>query len=367
VFISPLNLENTFIKNKGLLVTYPLLTIGIPTWNRADYLRRNLTQLYSEVQSINPSLVEIIVSDNCSSDHTPKVVEELQEKGLIIDYIRNNSNVGWALNFIQCFERARGKYVLLLGDDDLLIDGALSYIINLIANKDYGVVCMKPYGFNKDFRLEHPKGSGAEKCYTNSNQFLLTIDKFFSLTSALILNKSLLKEVDSQQFIKTDLATFHLMLRAALKAKENMYIDKFLLACQRQNSFSYEFSNVFVNQVWEIIEEHVKYGLQRETICKLENKKLFTYYPFYIMDLRIRRSSNLDVTYKNFNKKFKDRWLFKYWLSPIILLPRPLAILWGAITTFIGRTANGDLYRGVKFAVSLIREKGNALLLKLCK
>ena len=355
------------MKNKNLLLSQPLLTISIPTWNRADYLKRNLVQLYSEIQSVDPGLVEIIVSDNCSSDHTPKVVEEVQNIGLAIDYIKNESNVGWALNFIQCFERARGKYVLLLGDDDLLTDGALQYIINLISNKDYGVVCMKPYGFNKDFRLEHPKGSGSEKCYTDANQFLLAIDKFFSLTSALVLNKSLLKEVDSKQFIKTDLATFHLMLRAALEAKENIYIDKFLLACQRQNSFSYEFSEVFVNQVWNIIEQHVKYGLLQKTIRKLENRKLFTYYPFYIMDIRINKRANLEVTYKNFEKRFKDRWLFRYWLAPIIFLPRPFAILWGAVATFVGRTTNGDLYRGIKFAMSRFREKSDALLLKLCK
>jgi glycosyltransferase involved in cell wall biosynthesis len=339
--------------------SFPLLTIGIPTWNRANYLKRNLFQLLSEMKDIPAGLIEIIVSDNCSPDNTKEIVEEVQQSGLPIRYIRNDTNLGWALNFIQCFEQAKGKYVLLIGDDDVLVDDTLSFLINLVSNKEYGVICMKPYGFNKDFRSEHPGGSGTETRYTDVTKFLLTIDKFFTLTSALVLNKSLLKDVDPHQFIKTDLATFHLMLRATLAAKENIFVDRYLIASQRQNSFSYEFSSVFVNQFWQIVEEHEKYGLSRKAIRSLENKKLFTYYPFYLMDIRIRRYDTLSITYNNFKEKFKDHWLFKYWLEPILLLPRPLAITWGAITTFIGRASNGDLRRGIIFALNKLREKCN--------
>src|SRR5262245_13625591 len=106
-------------------MTRPLLTIAIPTWNRASYLEQNLAQLGAEMRGVAPGEVELLISDNHSTDSTPKVVENAQRAGLAIRYVRNAENLGWGRNFAQCFELASGTYLLLLGDDDLLCDGAL--------------------------------------------------------------------------------------------------------------------------------------------------------------------------------------------------------------------------------------------------
>ena len=56
------------------LTERPLLTVAIPTYNRAFYLEQNLAQLRSGLSGVVPGLVEVIVSDNCSPDTTPHVV-----------------------------------------------------------------------------------------------------------------------------------------------------------------------------------------------------------------------------------------------------------------------------------------------------
>ena len=48
----------------------PLLTIGIPTYNRAKFLRRLLEQLRTELAGLDGQ-VEVLVSDNASTDDTP--------------------------------------------------------------------------------------------------------------------------------------------------------------------------------------------------------------------------------------------------------------------------------------------------------
>lgn len=343
------------------LSAVPLLTIAIPTWNRAPYLEKNLAQLHAQLAKIPFGSVEILVSDNCSPDSTREVVECAKNVGLPIRYVRNETNVGWALNFAQCFDLANGKYVLLLGDDDLIVDDALPLLLDRLARKNYGVVCLRPFGFDTDFRLENPGGTGRERVFQQADQFLIKISRYFTLTSACVLNKSLLTGVDSKQFITTDLAAFHLLLRAALAASENLFIEKYLIASKRQNSFSYEYSNVFVGQLWKIIDAHVPFGLSRKAVRTIERDKLFCYYPFYMLDLRLSGRGNLQSTYDTFDNRFHDRWIFKYWLAPIIRLPRPLAIVWGVTATVIGRVANGDIRRGVKFAWSkLVRLLGLA-------
>jgi len=338
--------------------TSPLLTVAIPTRNRAVYLAQNLAQLRSELTGVADGLVEVLVSDNCSTDSTSTVVKGATKAGLPIRYVRNKNNIGWSQNFAQCFDLARGKYVLLLGDDDLFVDGALPLLLNRLTQNDYGVVCLRPYGFDADFRREYPGGCGRHRVFRDANQFLVAISRCFTLTSACVFNKSLLTEVDSKQFSWSDLAAFHFVLRAALAADENLFIDRYLIASKRQNSFAYEYGKVFVGELWRIIDAHVAFGLKPEAIRTIERDKMLCYYPFYLLDLRLSGRGDLKVTLDHFASRFHGRWLFTYWLAPIIRLPRPLAIVWGGATTVIGRVMGGELRRGVKFAWSwLVRWK----------
>lgn len=329
----------------------PLLTIAIPTWNRATYLKANLDQLRSELKTVTQGCVEIIVSDNCSPDETPTVVNDAIQNGLSIIYKRNEENIGWARNFIQCFDLAAGKYVLLLGDDDLLVDGTLALLVAELTRSDYGVVCLRPYGYDIEFRREYPGSGGGLYVYDDANEFIVSTSRCFTLTSALVINKSLLIGVDIRQFVTTDLATFHLVLRAALAARKNLYIKRYSIASKRQNSASYEYARVFVGQFWSIIDAHVIWGLSPRTVGRLELRRLFCYYPFYLFNQRLSNRGDCHVTLEELRQRFGKRLLFKIWLVPILRAPRPIGIAWGAMATTLGRVAGGDLQRGMKFAV----------------
>jgi abequosyltransferase len=341
------------MKNPTVIVTVtsavPVLTIAIPTWNRHEYLRQNLRQLKAEIDTVGHNLVEVLVSDNCSSDATPDVVRETQLAGLAVSYVRNVENVGWARNFAQCVDLATGKYMLLFGDDDVLCSGALRLLLQTLATGDYGVICLRPYGYDVDYEKEYPGGSGRVHRFEDVSDFLIAISKYFTLTSALVINRTLLKDVDSREFIHTNLATFHLVLRAALAARSNLYIDRFLIASKRQNSSPYEFHKVFVSEFWEIIDAHIAHGFKSEAVRRLEQWRLFTYYPFYILDLRSSGRGDLAGTYEVMEARFGTRLLFWLWLFPILRLPRPLAITWGVLTMTVGRMANGEFRRGIIF------------------
>jgi len=112
--------------------TQPLITIGIPTYNRADsYLRQTLQ---SAVNQTYPN-VEIVVSDNGSTDNTGALVKSFSDPRL--RYFRHPENVGVNNNFNSCLKQSRGDYFLLLHDDDMI-------------DSDFVEACMRAAGYDTD-------------------------------------------------------------------------------------------------------------------------------------------------------------------------------------------------------------------------
>ncbi len=91
-----------------------LVSIGLPTYNRAKDLPRALDLLLAQTYRD----IEIIVSDNCSTDDTKKICEKYVKQDPRIRYIRQRENMGQQLNFQFVINEARGQYFMLAADDD---------------------------------------------------------------------------------------------------------------------------------------------------------------------------------------------------------------------------------------------------------
>jgi glycosyltransferase involved in cell wall biosynthesis len=109
------------------------LTICIPTFNRAEYLRQALQSVERNLEQVsaNTAIVDLVVSDNASTDNTVYVVKEYQKR-IPITYNLNRSNIGPAANLIRSVQCARGDYVWILADDDALTDGAIDYLLRFL-------------------------------------------------------------------------------------------------------------------------------------------------------------------------------------------------------------------------------------------
>ncbi len=109
----------------------PLLSICIPTYNRAELLRSALYSIVRQAADLGGQ-VEVVVSDNCSPDHTPEVIAWAETLGPV-RYHRNAENIGAGRNFLQLAQHlAEGEYCWLLGDDDLLREGAVQEVVSAL-------------------------------------------------------------------------------------------------------------------------------------------------------------------------------------------------------------------------------------------
>jgi glycosyltransferase involved in cell wall biosynthesis len=109
----------------------PLLSICVPTYNRADRLRVMLQALLPQIAE-HSDRVELWISDNASTDETPRVIEEARRLGPL-NYSRNDTNLGIIGNVIKLMtELARGEFVWGLGDDDLIRPDAVRRVIETV-------------------------------------------------------------------------------------------------------------------------------------------------------------------------------------------------------------------------------------------
>lgn len=128
-----------------------LLTIAIPTYNRASLLDKQLAWLSEAIQGFE-SECEILVSDNCSTDNTQEVAKKWQNQLSHIPFKvnRNSENIGVMRNIAYCLKAATTKYVWAIGDDDLIQTRSIRYIINKVQEKsDISLIFLNFSGRNQ--------------------------------------------------------------------------------------------------------------------------------------------------------------------------------------------------------------------------
>jgi glycosyltransferase involved in cell wall biosynthesis len=96
-------------------MTQPLVSIGIPTYNRPVGILRVLQEITNQTYSN----IEIIVSDNYSlGRETEKIVGELMQKDRRITYFKQAENIGSFNNYKFLLEQSKGEYFMWVCDDD---------------------------------------------------------------------------------------------------------------------------------------------------------------------------------------------------------------------------------------------------------
>lgn len=109
-------------------VSGPLLSIFIPTFNGAKSLRLLLIEIGKGIALLpGRETVEVVVSDNASTDDTEKVCSEFSD---FISYTRSATNVGFDSNFSRCLSECKGEFIWTIGDDDWVQNSAVRKVIN---------------------------------------------------------------------------------------------------------------------------------------------------------------------------------------------------------------------------------------------
>lgn len=286
-----------------------LLSICIPTYNRCEVLDSTLNSLFSN-PDFNSDKIEVIVSDNCSTDNTQEIVAKYPT----VKYYRNTENVK-DINFSIVLGYASGKYIKLFNDTLTFKPNALAKILRCIeenSNRDCNLFFYQNMFLNKN----------RKKVVTSSETYL----KEVSFLSTWIANFGAWKEdfdkiTDKNRYSELQFVQVDWSYKIVRNKKETLiYFDDYIDSITPKNKGGYNFFNTFVNNYMYIIKNEnfswLDYEIEKFRLC---NRFVFKW--FNILFIK-------DPETYNFDTKNTYKIVFKsYWYEPYLYL----LLLWFGI------------------------------------
>jgi len=301
-----------------------ILTIAIPTYNRAIFLQECLLSLRKN--NIDTAQVEIIVIDNHSDDNTEDAVQELQ-KDMSIKYIKNDKNIGPDENFKKCLRIASSKYVWIFGDDDLFKSNAIDNILNIIKeSKNIGLIHLRAENFTNQMDEDKSEEIVNYKIFQIDTQFIKQVHTNITFLSANIINKEIVFDnINLDEILHNNLGQVYWSLVVTIKAQKNIFISSKLIGARQYNSGNYNFCEVFGNNFIEILYIIDKKFKIKQLIKIFKRRLLIVYFPANIARLRtgvskVEYKNCFNIFYKNFHKDIYF-WIFTF---PALVLPKQI-------------------------------------------
>ena len=227
----------------------PLLSIAIITYNRADILRETLKVIVHECQGLDDK-IEVLINDNASTDKTKEVVRAFAHPRF--SYHQNPSNIGGSLNVLKVLERARGRYVLLHSDDDLLQEGSLSRILDAIARyPDAGVIVSPLLTFDEaNPQTISPKprfpGNGKDVLFSAGCEALSALYLRACCLSGLILRRDRIDLAFAGHHTASDYPQIALTGKA-LVSSDALFLDFPLMRIRQERVKRWSYQNDFMS------------------------------------------------------------------------------------------------------------------------
>ena len=287
--------------------------------------------------------VELIISDNCSTDETETTVRTLMEKGHRIKYVRNSVNIGPDANILQCFEAASGSYAWILGDDDVLLEGIISNLLHLLDSSNYSIVYLWPYWFEHDFRIgrrRDPFGRAAER-FTNNSQFANRVGPALTFISSVIVNKDQFVQMgltlDRAVLTDSNLAQLGYIFPLLADGNNFLIVWQRLLAGRANNSGDYGICKIFATNLNRMIDRMLTKDPRLTRTFR--NRLIHTWFPYPVLCIR-RGSAHMakgESLRGVLEREFSQYWRYWLYLFPLICLPLGIAELWNRIVIFLDR------------------------------
>lgn len=158
-----------------------IFSVEVITYNQEKYIAQTLDSIIKQKHNYK---YEILISDDASSDKTPDIIKSYEKKyPNIIKPIYNRKNLGAMNNYYQNLRRAKGKYLMAAGGDDIWLPGKVKTQIEFMErNQDFGLC----YGIsNTNDENENPLKITMNERYADFKDILLKRNCITSLTTCI--------------------------------------------------------------------------------------------------------------------------------------------------------------------------------------
>ena len=248
----------------------PLISICIPTFNRADILKKTLQLLTSDPYFQRSDLVEIVISDNCSTDHTAAIakhyIDHFPNK---VTYHRTTHNLAEG-NFEFVLRKGRGAFRKLQNDSFGIQNGVLEALVKIISTLQE----KKPVIF---FINEEPKSDEETlRNFDSMDGFLNAVSyKCTWIGGFGIWAEDLNKLTDFSRAIELRLTQTDVLLRMVAHKKNAVVIQELMQPCfLTGRKRGYNIAEVFGANYLSILKKHVASGSLSQAAYQTEKKRV---------------------------------------------------------------------------------------------
>ena len=324
----------------------PFLSIGIPTYNRAALLREALEAIATQLDATFGPQVEIIVSDNASTDETQAIVKQLVSSypSLYLVYFRQSENLGADANVNTLLKMATGEFVYLLSDDDILLPGAVATVFSLLrGDPTLDALCLNMQSFERSLDEANPPNipTDGDHLYRSRNNALVYLNTYLTFISALVFRRALIADRDYAVRIGTNFPQAYAFLDVLAHDGGMFATQQPYLATRSNNTGGYNFFRVFVTHFAEVLNyaETIGYAPSAtRRVLVLHRQFVFN----FVKVFKLRSSfGTLTPDYRDALRRILHVYwrqpLFLAQIIPLMLLPRALVPMVYQITKLTRR------------------------------
>lgn len=208
----------------------PLVSVCIPVYNAVKYIEQTLNCFLNQTYSN----IEIIVSDDCSTDGTLEKLEKFKDHEKIT-ILKNSKNTGIGPNWNNAYNKAKGKYIVIANADDIHFSNFIEKAVNNILLNDVDFVsfkyeiCFDNGSLNKKASIYQPSDS---QIIDNSFDLILLYNPFhiiFTMFKKELIDQCLF---DKKMFINTQVCDYEFLLRYSY-SHPKMYFNSTIIGYYR--------------------------------------------------------------------------------------------------------------------------------------
>lgn len=323
----------------------PLLTIAIPTYNRAVFLDLCLKRLHEEIKGLSADFrkkIVLYISNNASNDATDSIIQKWDFSELCEMKCRNNViNIGAEENVLQCYRDAKSKYVWIVGDDDVILVDGLRLVLQALEMDDFDIVYLSGYGFKANYLEEPRRGrnkSGVLK-YTDAVAFVKKTNVMLTFITALVVRCDIDLSNVKQITLGSNLPQLGWVFQLIRDGRRFAIVKNRIYAAKIGNAASYGAVEIFGRNLLDIASKIM--GEVKGAVSSLENGTIVNWFPVYLMDLRDgAKTYQKEDVFDGMNEIFGRNWRYYLFLVPLIHLPVSLARIYFQILRVTRLTLN---------------------------
>lgn len=296
----------------------PLLSICIPTYNRAENLKECIESIIKQ-DAFSPDNIEIVISDNCSTDNTREIVKKYTEKYENIHYFCNEKNVTME-NFPIVLSEATGELAKLTNDTTIFEDGSLKKIVEIIKQN----LDKRP----TIFFLNSGKG---ENCYCDDLEgFLYNVSFYTTWIGGFSLWKEDRVEIRNNLYAcDTFLWQVPVIIEAVIKHEKSYIVKKQMFkniidTRKRLESYNNSLYTIFYKNYFSLLDEIFKRKpISTKCYNWLRRDLLFHFFTNWLVLYKLQRSRKKDdntLTSLVFNEYKNERYFPKFYIYYLIKL-----------------------------------------------